>query len=219
MNPIEIRAFESPGFAENAYIVRRSGARPAVAIDPGAAAPEMVRAVKADGLEIVAIVLTHAHVDHVEGVPAMKEATDAPIWMHPADVPLYDRASQQAAFFGMRVGDLPGIDHELSDGQTLDLAGVTFEVMHVPGHSPGHVILHIAEAGAAIVGDVIFHGSIGRTDLPGGDFHQLIAGIREKVFSLPPATVLHTGHGPPTTVEHERATNPFLIPHYGGGLA
>ena len=138
---------------------------------------------------------------------------------HPADRPLYDNASRQAAFFGLRIDALPAIDHELSDGQTLELAGLTFEVRHVPGHSPGHVILYLAEAGAALVGDVIFQGSIGRTDLPGGDFKQLVTGIREKVFSLPPGTELYTGHGPPTTVEHERATNPFLIPHYGGGLA
>lgn len=219
MSGIQIITFESPGFAENAYLLNRAGSTRAVAIDPGSAAPEMLGTLRRDGLELEAIVLTHAHVDHVEGLPALVKATAAPVWLHPADRPLYERAGQQAAMFGMRVAALPPADHELSDGQRLDLAGITFEVRHVPGHSPGHVILYMEEADAALVGDVIFQGSIGRTDLPGGDFKQLVTGIREKVFSLPDRTVLHTGHGPPTTVEHERATNPFLIPHYGGGLA
>jgi hydroxyacylglutathione hydrolase len=172
-----------------------------------------------DDLTIEAILLTHAHVDHVEGLPALKEATDAPIWLHAADTRLYEHAAHQAAMFGMRVGELPDIDAELKDGEQIEVAEIAFEVRHVPGHSPGHVILYIAEAQAALVGDVIFQGSIGRTDLMGGNFEQLIRGIREKVFTLPPETVLHTGHGPSTTVEHEKATNPFLVPHYGGGLA
>jgi hydroxyacylglutathione hydrolase len=219
MSPIEIRAFVSPGFAENAYIVNRSGSDQAVVVDPGAAAPEMLRDIEAAGLNVVGIVLTHAHVDHVEGLPALKQATGAPVWMHPADGPLYDRAAQQASFFGLRIAELPAVDHELEHGRTLELAGVRFAVRHVPGHAPGHVILYIEEAATALVGDVIFQGSIGRTDLPGGDFHQLIAGIREQVFTLPADTLLYTGHGPPTTVGHEQATNPFLVPQYGGGLA
>jgi len=216
---IAIRGFTGPGFEENAYLVWRPGSGHALIVDPGGQAQDLLAALDSEKLTVDAIVLTHAHVDHVEGLPALRNATDAPIWMHPADLPLYSRAAQQAAMFGLRVGTLPEIDHDLSDGQQLELAGVSFEVRFVPGHSPGHVILYIAEAAAALVGDVIFHGSIGRTDLPGGDFGQLIDGIRQKVFSLPPETVLHTGHGASTTVEHERATNPFLIPQYGGGLA
>jgi len=219
MSGIEIASFESRDFAENAYIVRRAGSTESVAVDPGGGAPAMLNAIESGDLDVQAIVLTHAHMDHVEGLSALAAATNAPVWLHPADRPLYDMAPQQAAMFGRQLSALPPVDHELADGERLELAGLTFEVRHVPGHSPGHVILFIEEAGAALVGDVIFQGSIGRTDLFGGDFKQLVTGIREKVFSLPPETVLYCGHGPPTTVGHEQATNPFLIPHYGGGLA
>lgn len=217
MSRIQIETFESPGFAENAYLVFRTGSTKAVAIDPGSAVPAMLRAIERADLDVEAIVLTHAHVDHVEGLPALAHATGAPVWLHPADRPLYDHAGEQAAMFGLHIDELPPIDHDLQEAVPLDLAGIRFEVRHVPGHSPGHVILYIEEAGAALVGDVIFQGSIGRTDLIGGDFKQLVTGIREKVFSLPAATELYPGHGPTTTVEHERATNPFLIPHFGGG--
>jgi glyoxylase-like metal-dependent hydrolase (beta-lactamase superfamily II) len=219
MNEIEIRPFVAPAFGQNAYILRRLGRADAIIVDPGGQHAALRTALAGLGLETAAILLTHAHIDHVEGVPAIHEATGAPIWLHPADRPLYDRAAQQAAMFGLRVGALPEPEHELRHGQVLDLAGLGLEVRHVPGHSPGHVILYIAEAGAAMVGDVIFQGSIGRTDLPGGDFAQLIRNIREQVFSLPAETELYTGHGPSTTVGHEQMTNPFLIPQYGGGLA
>jgi glyoxylase-like metal-dependent hydrolase (beta-lactamase superfamily II) len=111
------------------------------------------------------------------------------------------------------------VDHTLEHGQQLRIADIEIEVRHVPGHSPGHVVLCLAEARAALVGDVIFHGSVGRTDLPGGDFPQLVRGIRRYILTLPGETTLWPGHGPPTTVAHEQATNPFLIPQYGAGLA
>jgi glyoxylase-like metal-dependent hydrolase (beta-lactamase superfamily II) len=109
------------------------------------------------------------------------------------------------------------VDHALAHGQRLTLAGIELEVRHVPGHSPGHVIFYCAAGGAAFVGDTVFQGSIGRSDLPGGDFQQLIRAIRDQLLTLPPETLLYSGHGPATTVAHEAKTNPFLIPHYGGG--
>ena len=114
---------------------------------------------------------------------------------------------------------VPPADRELAHGQRIAFGGCTFEIRHAPGHSPGHVILYAAADGLALVGDVVFAGSIGRTDLPGGDFRTLIASIRREVFTLPPATRLLSGHGKETTVEWEARHNPFLIPHYGGDLA
>lgn len=219
MDSIHIRSFTAAGFEENAYLMWRQGTGHALAVDPGAQTAEMAVALEAENLSLDGIVLTHAHVDHVEGVGALHEKTNAPIWLHPADRPLYERAGDQAAMFGLSLQPLPAAHHALEHEQHLKLADIEIEVRHVPGHSPGHVILWIAEAHAAIVGDVIFHGSVGRTDLPGGNFAQLVRGIRRYVFTLPGDTTLWPGHGPPTTVAHEQATNPFLIPQYGGGLA
>jgi hydroxyacylglutathione hydrolase len=214
---LNIRTFVAPGFGENAYIAWRAGA--AACIDPGNSVAAMERFLAGDGLTVEAILLTHAHLDHVEGVAAMARATGAPIHLHPADRPLYDRVAQQAQQFGLQVQVPPPPDHELHHGQRLVVGGVTYDVRHVPGHSPGHVLLHVADAAVAFVGDVVFQGSIGRTDLPGGDYAQLMSSIREHVLTLPDGTELYPGHGPPTTVDHERVTNPFLIPHYGGGIA
>ena len=219
MSSVRIRSFVSPGFEENGYLVWRSGSGSALAVDPGNDADAMLATLEAENLRLESILLPHAHVDHVEGVAALKEATGAPVWLHPDDRPLYGAAAQQAAWFGLKIRPLPSVDHDLGHGQILTIAGIELEVRHVPGHSPGHVIFYCADAGAALVGDVIFSGSIGRTDLPGGNFVQLVKGIREHVLTLPGTTVLYTGHGPATEVGHERATNPFLVPQYGGGLA
>jgi hydroxyacylglutathione hydrolase len=216
---LNIRPFVAPGFAENAYLVWQASPGEAVVIDPGNSVAPLLRTVQEAELAVSAILLTHAHLDHIEGVSRLVDATGAPVYLHPADRFLYDAVAQQAIQFGMRVEVPPPPNHGLEHGQQLDLAGIRFAVRHVPGHSPGHVLFHVAEAGCAFVGDIVFQGSIGRTDLPGGDFMQLIAGIREQVLTLPDETALYTGHGPPTTVNHERATNPFLVANYGGGLA
>jgi hydroxyacylglutathione hydrolase len=216
---LNIRTFVAPGFGENAYIAWRTGSSTAVCIDPGNSVAAMQRLLDEEQLTVEAILLTHAHLDHVEGVAALAQATGAPIHLHPADRPLYDHVAQQALQFGMRVAVPPPPDHALQHGQSLEVGGVAYDVRHVPGHSPGHVLLHVADSGVAFVGDVVFQGSIGRTDLPGGDYAELIGSIREHVLTLPDETQLLPGHGPATTVGHERATNPFLIPHYGGGLA
>jgi glyoxylase-like metal-dependent hydrolase (beta-lactamase superfamily II) len=219
MSQVHVQTFVSPAFAQNAYLVWREGEASAVAVDPGSEADAMADALSSHGLWLEAILLTHAHIDHIEGVARLVARTGASTYMHPADTPFYQRADLQAAQFGMAVDTLPPIDHPLEDGATVRLAGLDLEVRHVPGHSPGHVILYLADAGLAFVGDVVFQGSVGRTDLPGGSFPQLIGGIRKRVLTLPDDTVLHTGHGPPTTVRHERVSNPFLVPQYGGEFA
>jgi glyoxylase-like metal-dependent hydrolase (beta-lactamase superfamily II) len=216
---LQIRTFVAPGFGENGYIVWEDGERDAVAIDPGNAVAPMLKLLREERLGLAAVLLTHAHLDHLEGVARLVERTSAPVHLHPADRFLYDNAGQQARQFGLEVDAPPAISASLADGQTLELCGLTCQVRHVPGHSPGHVLFHMPDAGCAFVGDVVFQGSIGRTDLPGGDFAQLMESIREQVLDLPDDTTLYPGHGPPTTVGHERATNPFLVPHYGGGLA
>ena len=216
---LQIRPFVAPGFGENGYIVWRDGVATAVAIDPGNSAAPMLQLLAAEGLQLAAVLLTHAHLDHVEGVARLVRETAAPVHLHPADRFLYDHVAQQAQQFGMRVEAPPAVDHDLIHDQKLVVGDVTYHVVHAPGHSPGHVVFHVADADCAFVGDVVFQGSIGRSDLPGGDFTQLIESIRERVLTMSDDTTLYPGHGPPTTVGHERATNPFLIPHYGGGLA
>jgi hydroxyacylglutathione hydrolase len=216
---LRIRPFTAPPFGENTYLAWKDGAAEAVCVDPGNVIPDVLAFLDAEQLVIAAILLTHAHLDHVDGVAHLVRSTGAPVYLHPADRPLYDHVSRQAAQFGLSVEEPPPPDHTLTHGEALEIGGVEYRVRHVPGHSPGHVLFHVEAARCAFVGDVVFQGSIGRTDLPGGDYAQLIAAIRDHVLTLPDDTHLLPGHGPATTVGHERTTNPFLIPHYGGGLA
>ena len=214
--PLDIRTFVAPAFGQNAYLVRCGGGPTAIVVDPGAEAAGMADALEAGGLELAAVLLTHAHLDHIEGVAELVRRTGAAVYLNGSDLPLYGAAQRQAEMFGMSIETPPPVDQPLETG-TLEFGGVSFEVRPAPGHSPGHVVLYCAAARVAFVGDVIFQGSIGRTDLPGGDYRQLMRSIREQVLTLPRETVLLSGHGPATTVEHEAATNPFIIPHFGGG--
>jgi glyoxylase-like metal-dependent hydrolase (beta-lactamase superfamily II) len=209
---VVVRGFTGGAFAENAYLVEcvRSGA--AILVDPGAAVAELLEAAR--GLEVEAIVLTHAHIDHVEGLARAKRETGAPVHLHRADERLYHAAPLQAQWYGLELEPLPAVDRWMEPGERLSFGRCTLEVRFTPGHAPGHVVL--VGDGLALVGDVVFAGSIGRTDLPGGDLETLMRSIRGEILALPDATILHPGHGPETTVGHERATNPFLVPHYGG---
>lgn len=213
---LNITTVVSDGFGENGYVVRCAATGELVVIDPGNRIDRFIALLAEAGRAPAGILLTHAHLDHLEGVAALKRATGAPIWLHAADRPLYDAANQQAAMFGLQVELPPPPDQAWTDGQVYRFGECELEVRHVPGHAPGHVILYSAASGVAFVGDVVFAGSIGRTDLPGGDFQALIDGIRAQVLSLPDDTELYPGHGPTTTVVRERATNPFLVPQYGG---
>jgi hydroxyacylglutathione hydrolase len=205
---LEIVPIPNGQFAENCYLVFEPGHADTVLVDPGEE-PELFLA-EADrlGRTITAIWITHAHVDHISGVRAVHEATGAPVHLHPDDRPLYENLPQQGLWFGLRLPAPPAPEVALTHGQRLGIGGTELEVRHVPGHSPGHVCF--VGAGFVLGGDVLFQGSIGRTDLPGGDYPTLIAGIRRELLTLPDSTVVHPGHGPSTTIGEERRTNPFL---------
>jgi hydroxyacylglutathione hydrolase len=210
-----VRQFAGGVFQQNTYLVSCTRTGSGILVDPGAATAEALQTAQAHGIAIELIVLTHAHVDHVEGLGLAKRETGVPILVHPLDLPLYGAAPMQAQMFGLRMEPLPPVDGELAEGGTVRFGECTLAVRFAPGHAPGHVIL--VGDGMAVVGDVIFAGSIGRTDLPGGDFATLMRSIREQVLTLPDETTLHTGHGADTTVGHERRTNPFVTGVYGGG--
>ena len=195
-------------FAENCWLVGDAATREAVLIDPGEEPERFLAAVHSGGWRVTAVWLTHAHIDHVLGVPAVKEATAAPVLLHPADRPLYDGVPAQAQWMGFEADRLPPPDGELYHGQSLAVGGIRFTVRHTPGHSPGSV--SFLGAGRIFGGDVLFRESVGRTDLPGGDYFTLMRSIHAEFLVLPDETVVHSGHGPDTTVGAERLDNPFL---------
>jgi hydroxyacylglutathione hydrolase len=217
---MDVRTFTGRGFGENAYLVACAETKHAVVVDPGDAAPAIVEALRTSDVTLDAILLTHAHLDHVEGVEDIRAfAPEVPIWLHRDDYELYMALPYQAGLFGLTAKNQPPPTHELEHGQRYDFGNCAFDVRFTPGHAPGHVIFVAVGEPLALSGDVVFMGSIGRTDLPGGSFPTLMKSIRDEILSLPDETVLHSGHGPATTVGHERVGNPFLVPHYGGELA
>jgi len=195
-------------FVENCYLVVDERAGECAVVDPGEEAGLILHKLAATSAKPVAIWLTHAHIDHVLGVPRVAAETGVLVWLHAADRPLYDAVPEQAAWFGLEAPALPPPDRTFAHGDTVRVGELAFEVRHTPGHSPGSVSL--VGPGVVLGGDVLFAGSIGRTDLPGGDFDTLIASIERELLSLPDATIVYTGHGPETTVGRERRSNPFL---------
>jgi len=207
--PPDVIMLTNGAFAENCYLVADRDAGEVILVDPGEEADLFLARIESEQLALSAVWLTHAHLDHVLGVAEIKERTGVPVWLHPADRPLYDHVPAQAAtLVGMQVPAPPPPDHEIVPGHALSVGTCAFDVRYVPGHSPGSVAF-VGE-GMAFVGDAVFAGSVGRVDLPGGDGPTLIRSIREQILTLPDETVLYPGHGPATTVGRERATNPFL---------
>lgn len=210
---LEVRRLTLGPIESNCYLVRPAGGDRGVVIDPGAEEDRVAGAVREWDLEATAILLTHAHMDHVGAVAGLKRRWEVPVYLHPDDRAIYEQAPQHAAAFGLSMDPPPAPDRELAHGQTVREAGLAFDVRHAPGHSPGGVVL---VAGThAFVGDCVFAGSVGRVDLPGGDADTLLASIREQILTLPPGTVLCPGHGPETTVKREAESNPFLTGAYG----
>lgn len=192
----------------NCYLVGCEVTRQALVIDPGADGERILAALADRGLSLQTIVNTHGHFDHIGANRLLVEATGARLLLHAGDLPLLRNARQHAAVYGLATEPSPEPDSLLEDGDTVSVGELSLAVLHTPGHSPGGICLY--GEGHLFVGDTLFAGSVGRTDLPGGDHEQLIAGIRDKLLPLPAATVVHPGHGPDTDLGREQRHNPFL---------
>jgi hydroxyacylglutathione hydrolase len=202
-------------FFKNGFVVGCEHTREAVLIDPGDEVAGLLTFAEKNALTIRHIVLTHAHVDHVTGVAAAKRALGVPIYLHRDDLFLYERAVQTGSMFGLQVEPQPPIDVFYSPGQVITFGSLDLRPHHTPGHCPGGVCLQVGTTGTIgkelFVGDTLFAGAIGRTDLPGGDYETLIRSIRTVLFAFGDEAAVHPGHGPDTTIGRERRTNPFLI--------
>ena len=217
-------------FQQHTRILGCEKTKRAICIDPGDDSEEIVRAIDKHGFALQAIAVTHAHLDHVGGVSALKKLKPAAdIMLHKADEFIYEALPEQAAWigipreqwpaFGFDFEAPPKVDGYWEDGQSYKVGELEFKILHCPGHTPGHVVLYEPAERKVFVGDVLFAGSIGRTDLPGGSTEQLLNSIKSKLLTLSDDVKVYSGHGPVTTIGEERLTNPFLIGSHqlGGG--
>ena len=193
----------------NCYIAGCPETKEGAVIDPGGN-PELILAeIERQGLSIKYVLNTHAHFDHTDANGAIVRATGATLALHPLELPLL-KASGGAALFGLQADPSPLPDLELQDGDELEVGTLRFQVLHTPGHTPGHVCFYEQAEGVLFDGDVLFQRSIGRTDLPGGSYQQMMDSIQRVLFALPEETVVYSGHGPATTIGDEKRLNPWL---------
>jgi glyoxylase-like metal-dependent hydrolase (beta-lactamase superfamily II) len=209
---IDVRAVAP--FYKNGFVVGCERTRAAIIIDPGDEVDQLLGAVRDLEVEVQSVLLTHAHIDHVTGVAAATEALDVPVYLHRDDLFLYEHVVEQGEMFGFKVRPQPPID-EYYDGSAIPFGDYEVHVHHTPGHCPGGVCLQIGKKGEAgthlFVGDTLFAGSIGRTDLPGGNYDVLMKSITEVLFPLGEDAIVHPGHGADTTIGRERTTNSFVL--------
>jgi hydroxyacylglutathione hydrolase len=194
----------------NCSILGDENSREAIVVDPGDDIPRIMALLQRHHLTVKQILITHAHIDHIAGAARLKQLTGAPILYNPRDLPLVKMMDVQAGWLGMPTPEVHLPDDTLEDGRVIAISGLTGNILHTPGHTQGSVCLHLPTQNLLLAGDTLFAGSVGRTDLPGGDGPTLIRSIREKLLPLSDATVVVPGHGPNTTIGEERESNPFL---------
>ena len=194
-------------FQENAYLVVDESTNRAVLIDPGEEPARLIALVRQSKATLDAIWLTHGHLDHIGGIAGVRREWNVPVHMHPSDLPLYEDAANSAAGYGVPFEQPDNPDHEIADGDTMTVGSLSFDVVLMPGHSPGHVIFKHRDT--IFGGDLLFAGSIGRTDLPLGDPREMQLSLA-RICEFDDATTVHPGHGPSTTIGYERRTNGFL---------
>jgi len=207
---MDVRMFTVGPVQENSYLFRREGSGRALIVDPGDEADRLLRAIDELGVELDGILLTHTHFDHVGAVAPVAEATGAEVWVPEIEKPVLADIMSFVPWPGFGPYESYDAEHTLSGGEKLELADFEIDVLFTPGHSPGHVTFSIPDEQVLFSGDVLFQGSVGRTDLPGGDWPTLLESIRSLVDNLPEDTTVHPGHMGLTTLGAERASNPFL---------
>lgn len=205
---MRVERFQVGPLDNNLYLLTTSGSRDAIVVDPSLESEDVLASIQSRGLAVKRILLTHAHVDHIQMVKTFQDATGAPVWLQTEDRFLYERGREQAERMGLPWHGTVPIAHWIADGEEVGVPGLSVSAIQTPGHSPGSVTFATPEG--LIVGDVLFRGSVGRTDLPGGDWSTLVKSIRERLFLFPPGTPVFPGHGPLTTIGHEMKTNPFV---------
>jgi hydroxyacylglutathione hydrolase len=207
---MDVRSFTVGPVAENCYLVRRDGSDRGLILDPGDESERLLGAVEALGITMEAILITHCHFDHIGAVAPVAKATGAPVWCPELEVPVLADIMSYVPWPGFGPFESYDADHTVAGGEQLSLAGLEIDVVFTPGHSPGHVTYAIRGENALFSGDVLFKGSVGRTDLPGGDWRTLLESIQGLVGAYPEETTVYPGHMATTTLGAERATNPFL---------
>ena len=207
---MDVRSFTVGPVAENCYVARRDGAASGLIVDPGEEPERILGAVEQLGIKIEAILITHCHFDHIGAVAPVAEATGAPVYCPEIEVPVLADIMAYVPWPGFGPYECYDADETVAGGERLELAGFEIDVLFTPGHSPGHVTYAIADEDALFSGDVLFQGSVGRVDLPGGDWPTLLESLRTLVDGFPEETVVYPGHMGTTTLGAERATNPFL---------